>query len=1587
MRIHDDIFEAILRRDISSVKVIVKLSATINHGSSSPARPVKYGRVDDLDERGATPLHCAARNDSRDIAAFLIAHGGALSATDLSGKTPLHYAAEQGSTEVARVLIAQGASINAEDLRRRTPLHYAAERGHLKMIRLLLSKGAPVDMKDSKGLSIFDLATQNGQKRVAYFLRNKYPTLPYTHILDAIGSGDLVAVKRFMKIRGWGKGRNLHDRYPLHYAAQTGSRDIVSYLLEGPGILDAQDPMGMTPLHYAALRGSREIAELMIAHKQDLNATDVSGMTPLHHAVKQGNINVIDLLLAEGADLTIRARDSLTPLDMASRKGEDAIVSLISRYRSKRHIGFMVMGLPSIKPLVMDVPAGITCRALTDIIHRSLRDASMLPPGLRAESLRPYSLRNPLAGFARDENLDALIRKSNPFHASIKPADYDELIHIGRYFAFCRAGDEADRGFISYLGFRRSPGILPRFGIDRWESSTIDLRIEGFCKSPPRFQPIAALSCDKLVYRQGEKVSLFVLCMASAGIGDGTASVSLHTSGREVPGTERGIQLHTGLGLACWESLPQGMYTARFTWRETVAECTFTVGEFSRSAAHAEWVDGPRRDNDEWVGAAGVFLYGMPLPRGIDIMIDFGRDLPPIHCTTDDESLVHIRIPVIDGAGTVIKLSWHKGSLHTAELTLPGGESYEGDWGMRVMSAAHEGSVAAAGVHVSGTGDCSSPLRLYSVTKKRATLVAVNDIEVAAVTGIFPGQKPASQVRRKLRKGDSLSIKMPAQSAYGFLCIGALSGVEISEALVPIIKPQELEMRCHVPPVIQAGSKTRLKIELSCKKETPVAIIIRDIRLHAGGGLGTAGASRRIENLCEEKNEIEGTEPAPFSESYLDALFGLKDPWRNVDKILTGLKIAGAIVAIPLAIPFFLISIPFAIFGNMGNHHSGRGSATTGGTILVDLLPTERKKFGFPMMPAFCMDNLSGLFSGHGGLEAARGTSRRILKASGPEERIEVGEPADTIVAEILLVNEGKGEIDIAIPPSPATYGIEVLAIDRECLGWLSWSGAIHARRAVEIHTDSLPACVHADDEGHVKGTVGIISLDETMEFEAERDGKPLPCTFRDGSPVSRRMGSTEGRAQEIIIPVSPGTYHFTARRNGEVFRKEVTIRPAQRISERVRRLVVLRQHESLELRASDHIFQLHVVNDPDEVFRNCGHALASYAHLCCEQTAAAMLGALLAYAAGDSEMRIEAIKSLRKGIERLERMWKPDGFAMYLEFPSSNEWLGMQAYMHIAEIHPLQRILCGDGPRHSDLSEILGRIAQLECRASRVYGPVLGSSITSLRDAYLSMEYDRSSSLGYVLKNWKVLENDRGPYGLALKGGTGVSSRAETCYAATVLTCDERQRNERFPELVGTLNWLGSSMKTGGRLYSTLDSAALMPLLAGARAYGLFGEGYISLDNGPAMTYPDAREVMQRAMPRTITCLKGQLQLLIDMVSEREIPDASLSDSLRVDFLQEGMKVSEAPLGSRLDLVIKAGPYEPGLMAHVVLPPCLALEEGGARTQVFQRDFQGRESLRIPCGTVGDTGGHSWKGMVVLQNMYDEDKLSATGISFRVNA
>jgi ankyrin repeat protein len=271
------------------------------------------------DERGETPLHWAAKSNSRDVAELLIAKGADVNAEDKYGNTPLFAAVESNSRDVVELLIAKGVNVNAEDKYGNMPLLVAAKSNSKDMAELLIAKGADVNAKGYISKPGTEYIASDVEYHKPLYVAVKSNSKDVTELLIAKGA--------YL----WSKDTVLIDL--LFVAAECNSKDVAELLIAKGADVNARNKYAnnATPLLVAIKSNSKDVAKLLIAKGADVNAKDEYGNTPLFEAARDDELDVAELLVAKGADVNTKSSGH-TPMSWAVANKNQAFIDLLRQH-------------------------------------------------------------------------------------------------------------------------------------------------------------------------------------------------------------------------------------------------------------------------------------------------------------------------------------------------------------------------------------------------------------------------------------------------------------------------------------------------------------------------------------------------------------------------------------------------------------------------------------------------------------------------------------------------------------------------------------------------------------------------------------------------------------------------------------------------------------------------------------------------------------------------------------------------------------------------------------------------------------------------------------------------------------------------------------------------------------------------------------------------------------------------------------------------------------------------------------------------------------------------------------------------------
>ena len=269
---------------LTDVNVKTELGFTPLHYSA------KYlPRITDENEASeaeiTTAIEVTRKSSSARSIAVLLQYNANPNIQDADGLTPLAIACQRGNFFAAdRLLRADRIDIGICDNQGSTPLHEACEFGSDKIVEVLLKKGAQILEADRDGVTPLHVACREGHVAIV----------------------KLLFLHGYHMKEGLVKAEDIHGSSALHFAVESGVKDIVEVLLLNGADPIAQKRNEVTPLHIAARNGHIEIAKYLLQFKgQSQGGSNIIEMiereqnTPLHFAAHFNQCEMIEYLVSK----------------------------------------------------------------------------------------------------------------------------------------------------------------------------------------------------------------------------------------------------------------------------------------------------------------------------------------------------------------------------------------------------------------------------------------------------------------------------------------------------------------------------------------------------------------------------------------------------------------------------------------------------------------------------------------------------------------------------------------------------------------------------------------------------------------------------------------------------------------------------------------------------------------------------------------------------------------------------------------------------------------------------------------------------------------------------------------------------------------------------------------------------------------------------------------------------------------------------------------------------------------------------------------------------------------------------------------
>jgi ankyrin repeat protein len=317
-------------------------------------------KIDDVNGIGRTALHFAARTSNAMAVRKLIEKGANPNVRDKAGLTPLHLAARKDTKKIllppdpvgilVAILEAQKAKQSHVDEDKShngwTALHHSADSSNEIAAELLIDGGADVNFRDNDGLTPLHVAALKARDlriidwifwkmkdddMYQYRKDEKLFCCAYSN-KNLLGAEIAARLERINNLKEKPQSWADKIRKISRYVIKDFDNVIWEYARRGE-LVGAGFFPELGRLRIERAKNSQEIDEILKEEKFDINSHDLNWDTPLLAAIGANSVNAVRWLLEIGADPTKRNYDGLTPFQVAATRNKDLeILDLLLEY-------------------------------------------------------------------------------------------------------------------------------------------------------------------------------------------------------------------------------------------------------------------------------------------------------------------------------------------------------------------------------------------------------------------------------------------------------------------------------------------------------------------------------------------------------------------------------------------------------------------------------------------------------------------------------------------------------------------------------------------------------------------------------------------------------------------------------------------------------------------------------------------------------------------------------------------------------------------------------------------------------------------------------------------------------------------------------------------------------------------------------------------------------------------------------------------------------------------------------------------------------------------------------------------------------
>lgn len=107
------------------------------------------------------------------------------------------------------------------------------------------------------------------------------------NLVWSIKNGELDRVQEDIELKQIDVNSEINGRYPLHYAADFGQVEVLSYLIKKGAKVDVEDKHGITPLLAAIWEGHTKCVQMLLEKGASKSGTTPDGIPYIEAAEKE----------------------------------------------------------------------------------------------------------------------------------------------------------------------------------------------------------------------------------------------------------------------------------------------------------------------------------------------------------------------------------------------------------------------------------------------------------------------------------------------------------------------------------------------------------------------------------------------------------------------------------------------------------------------------------------------------------------------------------------------------------------------------------------------------------------------------------------------------------------------------------------------------------------------------------------------------------------------------------------------------------------------------------------------------------------------------------------------------------------------------------------------------------------------------------------------------------------------------------------------------------------------------------------------------------------------------------------------------